>query len=134
MLLLATKTVSYFRIKTFRNATTFLCLLLIKCENIFYVCQYNFSRIRRRRLHYRELKHVGRQHDDDGQKKFLQINYSKENLSYVIIRMNLVYYKMLKTLALCLERVLPNRILSCTCYGLKCRRCIKDVKICDLPL
>ena len=38
----------------------------------------------------RELKHVGRQHDDDGQNKFLQINYSKENLSYIIIRMNLV--------------------------------------------
>jgi hypothetical protein len=37
-------------------------------------------------------------------------------------------------LALCLGRVLLNRILSCTCYGLKCRRCIKDVKICDLPL
>ena len=37
----------------------------------------------------RELKHVGRQHDD-GQNKFLQINYSKENLSYIIIRMNLV--------------------------------------------
>jgi hypothetical protein len=33
-----------------------------------------------------ELKHVGRQHDDDGQNKFLQINYSKENLSYIIIR------------------------------------------------
>jgi hypothetical protein len=83
----------------------------------------------------RELKHVGRQHDDDGQNKFLQINDSKENLSYIIIRMNLVQYKMLKTLALCLERVLLNRrILSCTCYGLKCRRCIKDVKICDLPL
>ena len=81
-----------------------------------------------------ELKHVGRQHDDDGQNKFLQIDDSKENLSYIIIRMNLVQYKMLKTLALCLERVLLNRILSCTCYGLKCRRCIKDVKICDLPL
>ena len=33
----------------------------------------------------RELKHVGRQHDDDGQNKFLQINDSKENLSYIII-------------------------------------------------
>jgi hypothetical protein len=59
MLLLATKTVSYFRIKTFRNATTFLCLLLIKCENIFYVCQYNFSRIRRRRLHYVDFTTLG---------------------------------------------------------------------------
>ena len=79
------------------------------------------------------FKHVGRQHDD-GQNKFLQINDSKENLSYIIIRMNLIQYKMLKTLALCLGRVLLNRILSCTCYGfvgLKCRRrCIKDVKIC----
>ena len=81
-----------------------------------------------------ELKHVGRQRDDDGQNKFLQINYSKENLSYIIIRMNLIQYKKLKALALCLGRVLLNRILSCTCYGLKCRRCIKDVKICDLPL
>jgi hypothetical protein len=81
----------------------------------------------------RELKHVGRQHDDDGQNKFLQIN-DKENLSYIIIRMKLIQYKNLKTLALCLGRVLLNRILSCTCYGLKCRRCIKDVKICDLPL
>jgi hypothetical protein len=81
-----------------------------------------------------ELKHVGRQHDDDGQNKFLQINDSKEDLSYIIIRMNLIQYKKLKTLALCLGRVLLNRILSCTCYGLKCRRCIKDAKICDLPL
>ena len=54
----------------------------------------------------RELKHVGRQHDDDGQNKFLQINDSKENLSYIIIRMNLIQYKKLKTLALCLGRVL----------------------------
>ena len=75
----------------------------------------------------RDLKHVGRQHDDDGQNKFLQINDSKENLSYIIIRMNLIQYKKLKTLALCLGRVLLNRILSCTCYGLKFRRCIKDV-------
>jgi hypothetical protein len=82
----------------------------------------------------RELKHVGRQHDDDGQNKFLQINDSEENLSYIIIRMNLLQYKKLKTLALCLGRVLLNQILSYTCYGLKCRRCIKDVKICDLPL
>jgi hypothetical protein len=82
----------------------------------------------------RELKHVGRQCGDDGQNKFLQINDSKENLSYIIIRMNLIQYKKLKTLALCLARVLLNRILSCTCYGLKCRRCIKDVKTCDLPL
>jgi hypothetical protein len=29
----------------------------------------------------RELKHVGRQHDGDGQNKFLQINDSKDNLS-----------------------------------------------------
>jgi hypothetical protein len=58
----------------------------------------------------RELKHVGRQYDDDGQNKFLQINDSKENLSYIIIRMNLIQYKKLKTLALCLGRVLLNRI------------------------
>ena len=44
--------------------------------------------------------------DDDGQNKFLQINDSKENLSYIIIRMNLIQYKKLKTLALCLGRVL----------------------------
>jgi hypothetical protein len=85
-------------------------------------------------LYNREVKHVGRQHDDDGQNKFLQINDSKENLSYIIIRMNLMQYKKLKTLALCLGRVLLNRNLSCTCCGLKCRRCTKDVKICDLPL
>jgi hypothetical protein len=54
----------------------------------------------------RELKHVGRQHEGDGQNKFLQINDSKENLSYIIIRMNLIQYKKLKTLALCLGRVL----------------------------
>ena len=53
-----------------------------------------------------ELKHVGRQHDDDGQNKFLQINDSKENLSYIIIRMNLIQYKKLKTLALYLGRAL----------------------------
>jgi hypothetical protein len=47
----------------------------------------------------RELKHVGRQHDDDGQNKFLQINDSKENLSCIIIRMNLIQYNKLKTLA-----------------------------------
>jgi hypothetical protein len=46
----------------------------------------------------RELKHEGRQHDDDGQNKFLQINDSKENLSCIIIRMNLVQYKMLKNI------------------------------------
>jgi hypothetical protein len=50
-----------------------------------------------------ELKHVGRQHHDDGQNKFLQINDSKENLSYIIIRMNLIQYKKLKTLALVWE-------------------------------
>jgi hypothetical protein len=80
----------------------------------------------------RELNHVGRQHD--GQNKFLQINDGKTKLSYIIIRMNLIQYKKLKTLALCLGRVLLNGILNCTCYGLKCKRCIKDVKISDLPL
>jgi hypothetical protein len=81
-----------------------------------------------------ELKHVGRQHGDDGQKKILQINYNKENLLRIIIRMNLMQYKKLKTLPICLGRVLLNRILNCTCDGLKCWRCIKYVKICDLPL
>ena len=89
---------------------------------------------RRRRRGCSELKHVGRQRSDDSQNKFLQINDSNENLSYIISRMNLIQYKKLKTLDLCLGRVLLNRILSCTCYGLKCRCCIKDVKICDLPL
>jgi hypothetical protein len=41
---------------------------------------------------FSELKHVGRQHHDDGQNKFLQINDSKENLSYIIIRMNLKHW------------------------------------------
>jgi hypothetical protein len=76
-----------------------------------------------------ELKHAGRQLGDDSQNKFLQINDSKENFN-----MNLIQYKKLKTLALCLGRVLLNRILSCTCYALKCRHCINDVKICDLSL
>ena len=95
----------------------------------------NSRRVAKSRPVCMDLKHVGRQRgDDDGQNKFLQINDNKENLSYIIIRMNLIQYKKLKTLALCLRRVLLNRILSCACYGLKCRRCIKDVKICDLPL
>ena len=58
----------------------------------------------------RELKHVGRQHDGNGQNKFLQINDCKEKKSYIITRMNLIQYKKLKTLALCLGRVLLNRI------------------------
>ena len=55
-------------------------------------CQQNLNMYERRCLvsYKRELKHVGRQHDDDDQNKFLQINYSKENLSYIIIRMNTV--------------------------------------------
>jgi hypothetical protein len=48
---------------------------------------------------------VGRQHDDDGQNKFLQMNDSKENLSYIINRMNLIQYKKLKTLALYIHTV-----------------------------
>ena len=43
-----------------------------------------------------EIKHVRRRDDDDGQNKFLQINDSEENLSYVIIRMNLIEYKKLE--------------------------------------
>jgi hypothetical protein len=48
--------------------------------------------------------------------------------------MNFIQCKKLKTLALP-GKSSTDRILSCTCYGLKCRRrCIKDVKICNLPL
>jgi hypothetical protein len=33
---------------------------------------------------------LGRQRDDDGQNKFLQINGSKDNSSYIINRMSLI--------------------------------------------
>ncbi|CAB4019514.1 arg methyltransferase, partial, partial [Paramuricea clavata] len=49
----------------------------------------------RRRRGCSELKHVGRQRGS--QNKFLQINDSNENLSYIISRMNLIQYKKLKT-------------------------------------
>jgi hypothetical protein len=61
----------------------------------------NWSPIPANLLLVRELKLVGRQHGDDGQNKFLQINDNKENLPYIIIRMDLIQYKKLKTLALC---------------------------------
>ena len=73
-----------------------------------------------------EIKHVRRRDDDDGQNKFLQINDSEENLSYVIIRMNLIEYKKLE------RSTEPNFKLHL--LRLECRRCIKDVKICDFPL
>jgi hypothetical protein len=38
----------------------------------------------------RDLTILGRQHDDDGQNKLLQINGSKDNSSYIINRMNLI--------------------------------------------
>jgi hypothetical protein len=36
----------------------------------------------------RDLTILGRQRDDDGQNKLLQINGSKDNSSYIINRMN----------------------------------------------
>ena len=39
---------------------------------------------------YRDLTILGRQRDDDGQNKLLQINGSKDNSSYIINRMNLI--------------------------------------------
>jgi hypothetical protein len=38
----------------------------------------------------RDLTILGRQRDDDGQNKLLQINGSKDNSSYIINRMNLI--------------------------------------------
>ena len=54
----------------------------------------------RPRYDIRDLKHEERQHDDDGHNKLLQINDSKENLSFIIIRMNFIQYKNLKTFKL----------------------------------
>ena len=39
--------------------------------------------------YYRDLTILGRQRDDDGQNKLLQINGSKDNSWYIINRMNL---------------------------------------------
>ena len=38
----------------------------------------------------RDLTILGRQRDDDGQNKLLQINGNKDNSSYIINRMNLI--------------------------------------------
>ena len=40
----------------------------------------------------RDLTILGRQRDDDGQNKLLQINGSKDNSSYIINRMNLIQF------------------------------------------
>jgi hypothetical protein len=40
--------------------------------------------------YYRDLTILGRQRDDDGQNKLLQINGSKDNSWYIINRMNLI--------------------------------------------
>ena len=40
----------------------------------------------------RDLTILGRQSDDDGQNKLLQINGSKDNSSYIINRMNLIQF------------------------------------------
>jgi hypothetical protein len=48
------------------------------------------SRVFRLQLDSRDLTILGRQHDDDGQNKLLQINGSKDNSSYIINRMNLI--------------------------------------------
>jgi hypothetical protein len=41
-------------------------------------------------LSNRDLTILGRQRDDDGQNKLLQINGSKDNSSYIINRTNLI--------------------------------------------
>ena len=38
----------------------------------------------------KDLTFLGRQRDDDGQNKLLQINGGKDNSSYIISRMNLI--------------------------------------------
>jgi hypothetical protein len=40
----------------------------------------------------RDLTILGRQRDHDGQNKLLQINGSKDNLSYIINRMDLIQF------------------------------------------
>jgi hypothetical protein len=40
---------------------------------------------------------VGRQSDDDGKNKFIQINDCKESLSYILNRMNLKQLEEIKT-------------------------------------
>jgi hypothetical protein len=48
------------------------------------------SKPRRLLAHIRDLTILGRQRDNDGQNKLLQINGSKDNSSYIINRMNLI--------------------------------------------
>ena len=43
-------------------------------------------------IHKRDLTILGRQRDDDGQNKLLQINGSKDSSSYIINRMNLIQF------------------------------------------
>jgi hypothetical protein len=76
----------------------------------------------------RNLTILGRQRDDDGQNKLLQINGSKDNSSYIINRMNLIQSQKLKTCVLWLGRVLLNSVWSC--LRLKMQPLYKDVKIC----
>ena len=59
--------------------------------------------------------------------------HERFNFKYICFIM-IIQYKKSKTLALFLGRVLVNRILSCTCYSLKCRRCIKKGKSVICPL
>jgi hypothetical protein len=81
-----------------------------------------------RSRYIRDLTILGRQRDDDGQNKLLQINGSKDNSSYIINCVNLIQSQKLKTWVLWLGRILMNPVWSCTCCGLKCSRCIKTWK------
>jgi type II secretory pathway pseudopilin PulG len=50
------------------------------------------------KLYNRDLKmYIGRQSDDDGQNKFIQINDCKESLWYIINCMNLTQLEEIKT-------------------------------------
>jgi hypothetical protein len=54
--------------------------------------QHKYRLVEDRYTHLRniDLTILGRQRDDDGQNKLLQINGSKDNSSYIINRLNLI--------------------------------------------
>ena len=72
-----------------------------------------------------DLKHVGRQRDDDAAKTLPQTNAMVRSC-IIINRMNLMTYKALKTLGLCLKTILW------TAVGSSART--QDEKTLDLPL
>jgi hypothetical protein len=50
------------------------------------------AKVKESYIDIRNLTILGRQRDDDGQNKLLQINGSKDNSSYIINRMNLIQF------------------------------------------